>query len=414
MSPARLRRSLLVALLLAICAGIAMRVGNLTTRDHGPDERNYTYQAGLVLKQGRAAFPGFIAAFHRDIGLPPPTRAGFLYLLAGVMAVTGRTDLMAGIWLSCAASVISLLLVARIGWRFLGPTAAVFATLFYAVSSLPLMTSRRAWQDATVEMLVLLLVLFGGEIVSGATHWGWSLGFCLTGAVCLTMKEMPAAIFLLLSVCVLGSLMRARSDVRQLVVFGSLWIVLVVAAVCWLVFLLGDWRPLVEFPRMTSAFLANSPYSRANESGSVLDLIRGFLMISPFAAFCFPLGLVVLSAPRVFAAEAAKDRLMACFLACFSLLLLAAAVFVPHHLNFRYICPVFGPFYLVAGVGFAGVTGAILQRFSVVQRRMFAGCCVMAIVFWAGRDALTFESRFVRPDLQDLSIRMVLDAEAGG
>ena len=130
-----------MALLVAVCVGVAMRVGNLTATNHGPDERNYTYQAASVLQQERAAFPVLIAAFHRDIGLPPPTRAGFLYLLAGVMAVTGRTDLMAGIWLSCAASVISLLLVAWIGWRFLGPMAAVIATVFYAVSSLPLFST---------------------------------------------------------------------------------------------------------------------------------------------------------------------------------------------------------------------------------------------------------------------------------
>jgi len=408
MSPARLRRLLLVALLVAVCMGVAMRVGNLTTTNHGPDERNYTSQAALVLKEGRGAFPVFIVAFHRDFGLPPPTRAGFLYLLAGVMAVTGRTDLMAGIWLSCAASVISLLLVARIGWRFLGPTAAVFATVFYALSSLPLMTSRRAWQDATVEMLVLLLILFGGEIVSGATHWGWSLGFCLTGAVCLTMKEMPAMIFLLLSACVLVSLVLRRSDATQLVVFGGIWIVSVAAAVSWLVFLLGDWRPLVEFPRLTSAFLANSPYSRANESGSGFDLMRGLWLVSPFATLCFPLGLGVLIAPRFFVAESVKDRLMACFLAVFTLLLMAAAVFVPHHLNFRYICPAFGPFYLAAGVGFSGAIGAIMQRLSAVQRKVFAGCCVMAILFCAGGDALTFENHFVRTDMQDLSLRMVL------
>jgi len=412
MNPARLRHLLLVVLLVAVCVGVAMRVGNLTaTGRHGPDERNYTYQAALVLKEGRGAFPIFIDAFHHDIGLPPPTRAGFLYLLAGVMAVTGRTDFMPGIWLSCVASVISLLLVAWIGWRFLGPATAVLATLFYAVSSLPLMTSRKAWQDATVEMLTLLLILFGGEIVSGVKHWGWSLGFCLTGAVCVTMKEMPATVFLLLSACVLVSLMRPRSDTTQLVVFGGIWIISVAVAVSWLIFLLGDWRPLVEYPRLTSAFLADSHYSQLFESGSALDLIRGFLMVSPFASFCFPLGLVVLLAPQFFA-TAAENRWMAYFLAAFTLLLVGAAVIVPHHLNFRYICPAFGPFYLVAGLGFSGMIEAIMPHLSVVQRKVFAGCCVLVILFCVGGDVLTFENHFVQTDMRDLSIRMVLNPDA--
>jgi len=411
MSPARLKRLLLVALLVAVCAGVAMRVGNLTATHNAPDEWSYTNQAALVLREGHGAFPDLIAAFHGDTGLPPPTRAGFLYLLAGVMAVTGRTDLMPGIWLSCAASVISLLLVARIGWRFLGPTTAVFATVFYAVSSLPLMTSRRVWQDAAVETLALLLILFGGEIVSGATHWGWSLGFCVTGAACLTMKEMPTAIFLLISACVLVSLVRRSSGTTQLVVFIGIWIVSVVAAVSWLIFLLGDWRPLVEYPRLTSAFLANGTYSRNYESGSALDLMHGFLLVSPFAALCFLLGLMVLMAPKFFTA-AAESRLMAYFLAAFTVLLMAVAVIVPHHLNFRYICPAFGPFYLVAGLGFSGTIGTIMRYLSMPQRRVFAGCCGLAILFYASGDALTFENHFARTEVRDMSIRMVLNPEA--
>jgi len=87
-------------------------------------------------------------------------------------------------------------------------------------------------------------------------------------------------------------------------------------------------------------------------------------------------------------------------------------VIVPHHLNFRYICPAFGPFYLVAGLGFSGVIGAIMPHLSVVQRRGFAGYCVLVVLFCAVGDVLTFENHFVQTDMRDLSIRMVLNPDA--
>jgi hypothetical protein len=402
------RRLLLYVLIGIICAGALLRLANLNAPVHSPDERNYTRQAALVLQQGRSAFPTLIRDFERDPSAPSPNRAGFLYILAGVMALTGHADVMAGVWLSCTASLASLLLLAWIAWRFLNPVVAIFALTLYAVSPLPLMTARRAWQDALVETLTLMLLLTGAQIISGARHWLWSLAFTLTGAVCITMKEMPAAVFFLVSACVLWSLFRARSNTKQFVLFSVFWIGLVAAAFLWLTYLLGNADLLIELPRLTSAYIAVSPYSRAQESGTVLDLIRGFWTISPFAAFCFPLGLAALAFPRFFSRDSQPDRRIAAFMAGFTGLLLATVILSPHHLNFRYLCPIFGPFYLIAGLGFAWAAGAITQRLSPSHRSVFVVCSVLAIVICAVSDGAMFQSHFVRPDLQDLSIHMVL------
>jgi hypothetical protein len=286
--------------------------------------------------------------------------------------------------------------------------SSVFALTLYAVSPLPLMTARRAWQEALVETLVLVLLLTGAEIVSGARHWLWSLAFTLTGAVSITMKEMPAAVFILASACVLWSFFRTPSDTKQFVLFSVFWTVMVAAALLWLTHLLGSARLLIELLQQTSAYIAVSPYSQAQESGTGIDLIRGFWTISPFASLCFPLGLAALALPRFFSRGARPNRRIAAFLAGFTVLLLAIAVLMPHHLNFRYMCPIFGPFYLIAGLGFAWAASVIVSHLSPPHRPVFVVCAIVTIVVCAIGDGTMFQVHFVRPDLQDLSIHMVL------
>jgi hypothetical protein len=402
------RRSLLYLLIGVVCVGALLRLANLNASARTPDERNYTRQAALVLQQGRGAFPTLLRDFELDPSTPSPNRAGFLYILAGFMALTGHTDVMAGVWLSCAASIASLLLLARIACRFLNPVSSVFALTLYAVSPLPLMTGRRAWQDALVETLVLILLLTGGEIVSGARHWLWSLGFTLTGAVSITMKELPTAVFFLASACALWSLFRASYGTKRFALFCVFWIGSVVAAFLWLTHLLGSAHLLIELPRQTSAYIAVSPYSLMQESGTWIDLIRGFWTVSPFASLCFPLGLAAIALPRFFSRGAQSDRRTVAFLAGFTVLLPAVAVLTPHHLNFRYLCPIFGPFYLIAGLGFAWAASTIMAHLSPSHRPVFVACAALTIVVCAVGDASMFQIHFVRPDLQDLSIHMVL------
>jgi len=399
------RQLLLFALVGMVCVGALLRVLSLNSPRRSPDEGNYTYQAGLVLHGGRAAFPTLIRDFERDISLPPPTRAGFLYVLAGIMALTGKMDVMAGVWLSCVASLLSLVLLARIAWRFLDPVAAVFAVAFYAVSALPLMTGRRVWEDALVEMLTLFLLLTGFEIMRRAGHWLWSLAFAIAGGFCLTMKEVPAAVFFLISACVLWTLFRTHRS-KQLLIFSMLWVAFVAAAIGWLVFLLGDAKLLIEFPHMTSTFLAGSAYSQTYEGGSAMDLLHGFWVVSPFATVCFPLGLTALAVNHF--GERQQTQHITILMAVFTLLFLATAMFLPHHLNFRYLCPVFGMFYAIGGIGFSWAAGEIRERLPASQRSIFLGCSIFALVFCAVGDYANFRIHFVQPDLQDLSLRMVL------
>jgi hypothetical protein len=402
------RRALWFVLVGVLCVGAVLRLMDVGSSAKSPDEWNYARQARLIRNLGHEAFPVMIAEFRGDNSLPPPTRAGFLYLLTGVMRVTGRTDEMAGTWVSCVASLASLLLLARIGWRFFGPVVAVIAVTFYASSALPLMTSHKGWQDATVEMLTLGLMLAAAEIMSGARIWLWSLAFTLTGAVCLTMKEVPAAVFLLLSVCVVWSLLHRQSGRRPLEIFLGLWVGSVAVALGWLTYLLGDARLLLEYPHLTAVFLAGSEYSRTFESGTAINLLHGFWIISPLALVCFPLGLVALAGPLDRLAGAMVNRTIAIGFAGVALFFAGAAVVTPHHLNFRYICPAFGPLYLVAGLGCWWVAEGIATRLRRTEQPVFLAGVALVVLVSGVSDYTIFQQRFLAPKLTDLSIKMIL------
>lgn len=402
------RRALLWLLVGVLCVGAVLRLLDVGNPVRSPDEWNYARQARLIGNLGHAAFPVMMAEFREDNGLPPPTRAGFLYLLAGVMKASGRSDEMVGSWVSCLASIASLLLLARIGWRFFGPVVAVIALTFYASSALPLTTGHKGWQDATVELLTLGLMLIAAEIVSGARHWLWSLAFTLTGAACLTMKEVPAAVFGLLSVCVVWSLLHRQSGRRQLEIFLGLWVGSVAVTLGWLTYLLGNARSLLEYPRLTAVFLGGSEYSRVFESGTMLDLLHGFWIISPLALVCFPLGLVALAGPLDGLSGATDNRTIAIGFAGVALFFVGAAVITPHHLNFRYICPAFGPLYLVGGLGCWWVVAGIATRLRSVEQPYLLGGVALLVVVSAISDYTVFQRRFLAPGLKDLSIKMVL------
>ena len=97
------RRSLLYVIIGVVCVGALLRLVNLNAPARTPDEQNYTRQAALVLQQGREVFPTLLHDLELDPSVPPPNRAGFLYILAGFMALTGHTDVMAGVWLLLCA-----------------------------------------------------------------------------------------------------------------------------------------------------------------------------------------------------------------------------------------------------------------------------------------------------------------------
>ena len=105
------------------------------------------------------------------------------------MRLTGGRDERVGAYLSCAASIGSLFVLALIGVRFFPSWATFFALLFFAVSPMELAVSRRAWPDALVEFLGFSLVYVAAEITRDSARRIWYLLFVVLGSLGIAVKE---------------------------------------------------------------------------------------------------------------------------------------------------------------------------------------------------------------------------------
>ena len=400
-----------VLLILLVCAGVSLRIVNLGGVVYrSADERSYTWEAQTLLQSGTAGFGALAAAQRADPGLPGPTRAGYLILLAHVMQITGHDDVTAGSELACAASIVSVMLVALIAWRSLSAVSALAAVLLYAVSPMALMTARRAWEEALVEMLALILIFIACEITAGSRSVGWTILFACTGAFTITVKEISAASFFFCALWVIGVLL-FRRETKQAILFAGLCAFAGLSAVVWLMHLVGGWHELMQFGTATARFLANSPYSIAYESGAPWLLLYGLWIVSATGSllvlaalpYAFPLRRPVLPRQQIVLA-----------LALFSLAFLALAAVMPHHLNLRYVCVIFAPLYLLAGVGFDEVLQFMQRHLKRSEYGLVGVVLTVFLLFSAGVDYYHFKINFAATDMQDLSIRMVLTADAGG
>jgi hypothetical protein len=398
----------IVLLVLLAAVGIGLRLFNL--QDVGLrsfDEGNYTIEANTLRHSGSEGFAILVAEF-RDEHLPSPARAGYLLLLARVMQISGDETMMAGVRLSTAASVLCVLLFAWMAWRFFSPPVALAALLLYDVSPMALVTARRSWEEALVEMLSLALIVLASEIVAGLPRRRWMLLFALTGAFALSVKEVATIAYLLCALAVLGVLL-VRRQWRLAALFFGCCAVASLVVLLWVAHLLGGVNTLWECTQATTQALNASAYSQQYEGGPANRLLEGFWSMSAATSL-----LALMAVPYAVAGWHKQDtaRRIACALAAFCYVFLVIAMLMPYRLNLRYVCPVFAPLCLLAGSGFGAVLAGMRKFVPAREGGFLTGILCVALLIFAGRDYWHFRKDFAEAGVQDLSIRMVL--EAGG
>jgi 4-amino-4-deoxy-L-arabinose transferase-like glycosyltransferase len=401
------RRGQLAIVVLLVALGVVLRVANLDgVAFRSPDERNYTAEANTLLQQGTAGFPLLMDEHSKNPDLPGPARAGYLLLLARTMQLTGHRDETAGAELSCAASIVSLLLLVLIAWRYFTPTVAMAAVMLYAVSPMALMTARRAWEESVVEALALAMIYIACEITAGSRHWGWFLLFALLGGFSIAVKEVATASYALCFVWILIVLWLLQEK-RYAILFAALCAAASATAVAWLAHLLGGFTAFVQQYTLTAHFLAGSQYSIAFEDGEPWRLLQGLWIVSATASVFALAGLAVaLNWRSAFTVR----RKIALALALFTTAFMLLAVTQPHHLNLRYVCVIFAPFYLLAGVGVNSALQLSRRHLAETESRPLAMILIAALICGSGLDYYRFSTHFTAPEMQDLSIRMVLSA----
>src|SRR5271157_5572721 len=126
MSGARPRssRAAIIAVVLVLVVGAALRVGLNNVTEYSPaDEQVYVELSSWLIANGWGQFPILCQNYldHPDLwDYPDPLRWGYLGLASLTCRAAGHCDPRALSWLSTAAGVLSLLLTFLLGRELLG------------------------------------------------------------------------------------------------------------------------------------------------------------------------------------------------------------------------------------------------------------------------------------------------------
>jgi 4-amino-4-deoxy-L-arabinose transferase-like glycosyltransferase len=396
------RRLIPMAVLVFIAAGMRLiNLGNVHSRT--PDERVYTYQAKTWVDSGPAGMRSLVAEYKADAETklyPPPTRVGMIRMVAALMRWTGRYDESVGAKISCVASLGSLLVLALIGIRFLPQWAALAGMLFYAVLPADLAIARRTWTDALVELAGLLLIYFVCEITRGPEHRVWYPLFALVGSASLLVKESMPVPYGLCALWILWILVRRRQWMNVSILAGAT-VVGMSASLWWLSQQVGSLSDYVGIVMGIPGVNATNPYALEYASGPPYLLLLAFWIVAPITSLLSLVGL---------GAVALKKREgPLIFLAGFTVAYVAIAMAMPHWINLRYVGNTFGPVCLLTGLGCWYLISAGSAWLDSSDRRPFAVVAIAIVLGGAVADYLRFQRYFVRDEMIDLSIKMLVD-----
>lgn len=392
----------------ALVLGVALRLGGLGTVVHRtPDEVVYARQAEVVAQGGLEGLRALVAEYRRVprlAELPPPTRAGYLGLLVATGALTGRRGPEAGQLVSIVASLGSLALLAWLALTLLPPWGAAVAVLLYAVSPLELVLARRCWQDALVEAMALGMFAAGVQLARGRPAGPWIAVLVGIGSAGLAVKESLPLVYGLVGLWALGTLGLARREPRAvagLVAAGLAGAGLTLAALAGAVGGLGSWWAVVS--GLPAANAANA-YAQRYQTGPGWWLGLGAWCLVPAVTALAAVGLARVGVPA-----GPEGRALRGLLGVAGVFVLVPFV-LPHWLNLRYVAAAYGPGYLLAGLGAAGLAAGLGARVPARARGVAGLLAGALVVMAAAGDARRFARIYALEGWSDLSIGFVVEA----
>ena len=374
---------------------------------HSPDEWHYARQAEIVITQGIGGLQAEARRYRADptlFALPSPARAGYLYLVAAWMRMTGMRGPEAVAAFAALSDLATMALLVWITWRNVGPGQAVVALIFYGASPPVLCMARRGWQESFEACLALCLLFLALETVRSA-HVVWPILLGTVAAATIAVKEtafLDACLLLALT-----SVELARKQPRRQLIALTLSFAFVAAALAaWLSYVLGGPKQVLYFFSETVLVAGRLKYAVDYQSGSALIWIKALWRTDPLLLTVGGIGAgAVLSRPG--RRETGSPLLLWCCVLAGVFLLLPLCS--PHHLNLRFSYPALAALSILAGRAFLEVAH-ILPRVVSGQRLLLARCAgalYLLLVPVAG--VHEYRSYLETPDLQDLSVVMIME-----
>lgn len=408
---ARPRRDIwfVAALIAVIGLGIFLRSQHMTdVTSRSPDERVYTNNAACLVDGGVPCYRELFSAHNSDRGswdYPSPARVSCVFLAAAVMEATGVRNPRAGAAVSWFFSILSLVLLAWLGIRFLNRWATLLAVAFLACSLSELAMARRAWQDSLFGFLGLLLVYVTCEITRAPRRKSLYFALFAVGTCSLLNKESAYVSYGICGLWLAGMmLLRERS--------WKLFGVLLLTGIASVAAMLGVWAivsggvaPAIESTMHVFYATKRSNYDAQYCAGPWYQFFYLLWITGPLTALMALVGAVL----ALFSYTAPmKDRLAIRDCQCVRLAALMTAVFFglvsfgPNLQNLRYISPVNATYCLLAGLGLwyvLSLARTVLRRDSAV-----ALLAVICLVFETLGNYHAFTQVVVGSGMQDLAV----------
>ncbi len=337
-----------------ITAGIAARVGNIDEDGNkSPDEAVYTAQAKRLTGDKIAVTRDLVKTYNADKDkwlYPNPMRIGYLWPLSYFMEASGLRDYRAGSYVSTFCSVVSLILIVLFGLKYFNKWIAFYAALALAASPMELAVSIRAWQDAACGCLGLALIFLTAGCVKTKGRFTLLIPFVLAGTYYFMVKEAGVLLYMLCLLWLLSSLAREKMFCRMLSAF-ILMLISAAAGVSFMAYAMGGAGNMLEVIKHISEAMPFNDYAVCYQSGPWHNVIYGLFILSPVnVLLCFA-GISGFIFCRKRSCGEDLDRGVTFWLMVILAVYVIVMTWMPFCQNIRYLSPVYGVFYLVAGIG---------------------------------------------------------------
>lgn len=282
---ARLKSLITVAMVIILAIGISLRVyPSAGFSGLGVDEHAYMVFLKQIQRAGLANYDAVVRAFvekqyHRPDAVVPATRIGFLAsaYLCGKMFHLSDFDALRDT--ACAASILTLILCAWIGYRLGGIPAMITLTALVATAPLQIYLSQRALIDGYFAFWAVACVWLAWENLQRPRHWGWLSAYTLCLAMLVLTKENGAfVVFALFGVLLLNrwlGLGKVTPHLLIATVAGAAMAVLFLAA------LIGGPAEWIRFYLMFESKSRTNLYSIFAQDGPWFRYLVDFTLISP-------------------------------------------------------------------------------------------------------------------------------------
>ncbi|MDP9292107.1 MAG: phospholipid carrier-dependent glycosyltransferase [Verrucomicrobiota bacterium] len=274
----------LIALGLILCLGIAMRIYPSGAQMKGFDEELYRKYVVLLNANGVLKYPDICQSYinaQREMAtvILPPTRFIYIYCGHAWSRLFRMAPLPALHSVSCAFTILTLLLSAVFTWRVAGPQVACAVAALMSFAPTQVHMSQHALIDGVFAFWALFAVWCLWENLRAPNHPAWLGVYALVLALMVMTKENAFFVFVALGGLIL---------INRWAGFGKVTPALLIATggggligVLCLALLAGGAGSLIEIYKMVVTKASQLPYAIQFCDGPWHRYLLDLLLVSP-------------------------------------------------------------------------------------------------------------------------------------